>query len=185
MEPSLCNGRRDIRKLPQAFTSKPSASFPPWDAWESFILPWVHLCWEPIFVSPVTGGQFTVSNRGKWFVSSGRRPSYVSIWTLWTCVLCLLQTLDLPLLTTGFPSPRSVPPVGPQQGQETQKQGGRGDSWMQWIKAQALEKDNPGKKSQLLSRSWARGFNSVSLPFLILKTEIWLSASHVGASFTQ
>ena len=41
------------------------------------------------------------------------------------------------------------------------------------------------KKSQLLSGSWARGFTSVSLPFLILKTEIWLSASHVGASFSQ
>ena len=116
MEPSLCNDRRDIRRLPQAFTSKPTASFPPWDAWESLILPWVHPCWESIFVSPLIGGQFTVSNRCKWFVSSGRRPSYVSIQTLWTCVLCLLRTLDLSLLTTGFPSPRSVPPVDPQEG---------------------------------------------------------------------
>lgn len=183
MEPSLCNDRRDIRRLPQAFTSKPTASFPPWDAWESFILPWVHLCWESISVSPLTGGQFTVSNKGKRFVSSGRRPSYVSIRTLWTCVLCLLQTLDLSLLTTGFPSPRSVPSVDPRRVHL-----GIGDSEAGRMRGQLDAMDqSPGfgerqsrKKSQLLSGSWARGFTFVSLPFLILKTEIWLSASHVG-----
>lgn len=36
-----------LENYPQAFTSKPTASFPPWDAWESLIVLWalgIHLC---------------------------------------------------------------------------------------------------------------------------------------------
>lgn len=62
-------------------------------------------------------------------------------------VLCLLRILDLPLLITGLLSWRFVPQGAPRRvrlgtgGSEA----GRGDSWIQWIKAQALEKDNPGR----------------------------------------
>lgn len=88
-----------------------------------------------------------------------------------------------------LPFPKICPPSGPPRRVHL----GIGDSEAGRTRGQLDPMDqSPGfgerqsrKKSQLLSGSWARGFTSVSLPFLILKTEIWLSASHVGASFSQ
>ena len=77
--------------------------------------------------------------------------------------------------------PRSGPPAGSGDS-EAGRTGGQLDAVDQ---SPGFGERQSRKKSQLLSGSWARGFTSVSFPFLILKTEIWLSASHVGASFTQ
>ena len=57
-----------LENHPQAFASKPTASFPH-EAPEK-----AELCcepWESISVSPVIGGQFTVSDKGRGFVSLG------------------------------------------------------------------------------------------------------------------
>ena len=85
-------------------------------------------------------------------------------------VLCLLRVLDLPPLTTGLLSSRCVPQRPPRRvhlgtgGSEA----GRGDSWIQGIKARLWTKAIQ-EETQLLSWVWSKWFHPREPPLPHLK----------------
>lgn len=172
-----------LENYPQAFTSKPTASFPHETPEKASFCPEP---WESIFVSPVIGEQFTVSDKGRGFVSHGRCPSRVSIRTLWTRVMP--SPNSWPSSPHHWPPFLEIcPPGGPQEGPPWDRRlRGRERGQLDTMdQSPGFGERQYRKKFQLLSWVQSKWFHLRNPPFLILKTGIWLCTSQAGASFIQ